>query len=103
MISKETFCKALELIQEQQTVNKKVSDALDMVGNGYYVFSGGEQYYEALMLVLKEAACDKYDYISWWLYEAAPSYKVWTEKQLREWCLKDPGDLYDFIRDECQD
>ena len=103
MISKETFCKALELIQEQQAVNKKVSDALELVGNGYFAFSGGEQYYEALMLVLKDASCDKYDYISWWLYEATPEYKVWSADHQQEWRLKEPGDLYDFIRDECQD
>ena len=103
MISKETFCKVLQLIQEQKSVNEKVSNALDLVGNGHFIFSGGEQYYEALMLVLKEAACDRYDYIGWWLYEGAPDYKVWTENQQCEWCLKNPGDLYDFIRDECQE
>lgn len=103
MISKETFCKALQLIQEQKCVNEKVSNALGLVGNGHFIFSGGEQYYEALMLVLKEAACDRYDYISWWLYEGAPDYKVWTENHQCEWCLKNPDDLYDFIRDECQE
>lgn len=103
MISKETFCKALQLIQKQKSVNERVGNALNLVGNGHFIFSGGEQYHEALMLVLKEASCDRYDYISWWLYEGAPDYKVWTENRQREWCLKNPGDLYDFIRDECQE
>ena len=48
-------------------------------------------------LVLKEAVNDQYDYIDWWLYDASPDYKVWTEDGTKEWCLKEPGALYDFI------
>lgn len=102
MISKETFCKTLQLIREQETVNREVSNVLNLVGNGHFVFGGGQQYYEALMMLLKEAACDQYDYISWWLYEGAPDYRIWTQDEKKEWCLKEPSDLYDFIRDECQ-
>ena len=40
--------------------------------------------------------------ISWWLYEAAPDYEVWTDDEKTKWCLKEPEALYDFIRDECQ-
>ena len=99
MISKETFCKTLQLIREQETVNREVSNVLNLVGNGHFVFGGGQQYYEALMMLLKEAACDQYDYISWWLYEGAPDYRIWTQDEKKEWCLKEPSDLYDFIRD----
>ena len=49
------------------------------------------------MLVLKEGVNDKYDYISWWLYEGAPDYKIWVEDGSREWVLKEPGALYDYI------
>ena len=54
------------------------------------------------MMVLKEASRDKYDYISWWLYEGAPDYIVWSGDEKQEWCLKELGDLYDFIQSECQ-
>lgn len=54
VISKETFSKALELMKEQESVNEKVSKTLNLVGNGHFAFSGGAQYYEALMLVLKK-------------------------------------------------
>lgn len=40
--------------------------------------------------------------ISWWLYDAAPDYEVWTDDEKTKWCLKEPEALYDFIRDECQ-
>ena len=46
---------------------------------------------------------DKYDYIDWWLHEATPDYRVWTEDMEKEWCLKEPEALYDFIRDECHE
>ena len=53
-------------------------------------------------MLSKEAVNDQYDYISWWLYDAAPDYEVWTDDEKTKWCLKEPEALYDFIRDECQ-
>ena len=103
VISKETFCKVIQLIKEQEAVNEKVEKALDLVGDDHYVFSGGEQYFKALRMLLKEASRDKHDYVGWWLYEATPDYKVWTEDGNREWCLKELGDLYEFIQEECAD
>ena len=38
MITKETFVKALQLIQEQQEINHQFAKALDLVGDGHYVF-----------------------------------------------------------------
>jgi len=102
LISKETFCKVIQLVQEQQTAYKEFSDALTKVGNGYFVIGGDNKYLEALMLVLKEALPDKYDYISWWLYEATADYLVWSGDEKKKWCLKEPADLYDFITNECQ-
>ena len=74
MITKETFVKALQLIQEQQEINHQFAKALDLVGDGHYVFGVNNKFYDAAMLVLKEAVNDKYDYISWWLYEGEPDY-----------------------------
>ncbi len=53
-------------------------------------------------MLLKESVNDQYDYIDWWLYEATPEYKVWTEDETKEWILKEPEALYDFIVTECQ-
>ena len=56
------------------------------------------------MMVLKETVNDQYDYIEWWLYEATEDYKVWeSDEGGREWCLKEPEALYDYIVTECQD
>ncbi|MGM9601615.1 MAG: hypothetical protein ACI3W5_08575 [Faecousia sp.] len=103
VISKDTFCKVIQLIKEQEAVNEKVGKALGLVGDGHFAFSGGKQYFEALRLLLKEGVRDKYDYIGWWLYEAEPDYLVWSGDEKQEWCLKELGDLYDFIQEECQD
>ncbi len=97
MISKETFCKALELILEQEKTDQEFSDALQKVGKGHFVFGTENKDFDALMLVLKEGVNDKYDYISWWLYEGAPNYKIWAEDGSKEWVLKEPEALYDYI------
>ena len=48
----------------------------------------------------KESVHDEYDYIEWWLYETT-DYKVWTEDGTKEWDLKEPEALYDYIVNEC--
>lgn len=101
MISKGLFCKVLQMIQNQKKTDEEFSSALEKVGDGHFVFNSGNKYFEALMLVLKEALPDKYDYVGWWLYEATPDYKVWSEDDNKEWNLREPEDLYDFITTEC--
>lgn len=103
MISKETFCKALELIHKQQGVDEQFSTALDLVGDGHFVYGANNAYLKALILVLQESMNDKYDYIGWWLYEATPDYKVWSEDEEKEWHLETAEALYDFIVSECQE
>ena len=95
MISNETFCKALRLIQEQEKIDDAFSEALKTVGNGFLAFGADNKYLAGLMLVLTEAVGDKYGYIGWWLYEGEPDYRVWDDEH--EWCLKEPEALYDCI------
>ena len=97
MISKELFCKTISLIQEQEETDAEFSRALDKVGDGHFIFGVGNKYYEALMLLLKECAHDRYDYISWWLYEGEPDYKIWETDGSKEWALTTPEALYDFL------
>ena len=101
MISKEMFCKALRMIVEQEEINRRFAEALQLVGNGHYVFGTPNKYYDALLEVLEETVGDKYDYIGWWLYEGAPDYKIWSTDESQEWELKEPEALYDYITTEC--
>ena len=96
MISKELFCKALRLIREQEATDEDFGRALQKVGNGHFVFGTENKYRHALLMVLKETMK------GWWLYEGEPNFMIWSEDETREWCLKEPEDLYDFIRTECQ-
>lgn len=102
MLSKDTFCRALRMIQEQQDTDRKFAEALQLVGNGPYVFGTPNRYHDALLLVLKETVNDQYDYIDWWLYEGEPDYEVSMADGSKTWILRDPETLYDFIREECQ-
>ena len=63
-ISKATFCKALQLIRQQETADDAVGQALAEVCGGSVAFGCGNRYREALLLVLKEAVHDPYDYPS---------------------------------------
>lgn len=101
MLNKETFITALSLIQEQDKINEEFSDALQKVGNGYFVFGGDNKYFSALLMVLKAAMHDDYDYISWWLYDTS-DYTVSSDdgNTQRIWDLREPGALYDYLVEE---
>ena len=99
IITKETFCKALEMIQEQERINDELSQALQKVGNGHYMFGTENRYCDALLMVLKEAVNDQYDYISWWLYDT-DDYIVETKDGSQKWDLQAPEALYDYLVEE---
>ena len=44
MLSKEGFCKALQKIKEQESIDEQFSKALDLVGNGHFVFGAENKY-----------------------------------------------------------
>ena len=99
VLTKEDFCKIIAMIQEQQKKISDFNDALDKICDGWPVFDTENKYLEALLLTLKEAIGDKYDYISWWLYETS-DYKVYSADNKKVWDLKDPKVLYDYIINE---
>ena len=104
LLGKDTFCTALRMVKEQEAINEEVATALCKVSDGLGTFGCDNKWFDALMMFLKETVNDQYDYIEWWLYEATEDYKVWEDKESgKEWCLKEPEALYDFIVTECQD
>ena len=102
MITKETFCKALALIQEQDNLNRLLSKTLGLMGSGSFVFGSEDRYKEALLLVLAEAVNDQYGYIEWWLYELNIIRFVRTTDGSKTWDLSTAEALYDYIVNECQ-
>lgn len=97
MISKKVFCNALRMIKEQEATDEQFSNALNLVGDGHFVFGVENKYLLALRDVLKETVNDQYDYIGWWLYEATDDFDVWEADYTLKYCLKEPEALYDYI------
>lgn len=54
MLSKEGFCKALQKIKEQESIDEQFSKALDLVGNGHFVFGAENKYLLALRDVFEK-------------------------------------------------
>ena len=92
VISKETFCKALQLIREQEEVDRQFSEALQTVGNGHYVFGTPNRCLDAAILVLVEAVGDKYE-LGDKIIELADGSQTWD--------LTTPEALYDYIVNVC--
>lgn len=44
MLSKETFCKALEMMRKQEKIDHDFSNALEMVGDGHFVYGVSNRY-----------------------------------------------------------
>ena len=71
-------------MQEQDRANDQVDAALNLFCDRGLGFNARDKNREALMMVLKEALNDQYDYIDWWFCEAAPDYMVWSEDGEKE-------------------
>ena len=95
--AKDGFCNALRMVKDHESIDEQFSKALNLVGDGHFVFGAENKYLLALRDVLKEAVNDQYDYIDWWLYEATDDYTVWETDCTMKYCLKEPEALYDFI------
>ena len=78
------------MIRDQESIDEQFSKALNLVGNGHFVFGTENKYLLALRDVLKEAVNDQYDYIDWWLYEAADDFEIWEADCTMKYCLKEP-------------
>ena len=90
MLSKEGFCKALQMIKEQESIDEQFSKALDLVGDGHFVFGAENKYLLALRDVLKEAVNGQYDYIDWWLYGTVIDVKDYNLDKVEPdlWAIK---------------
>ena len=102
MLKREIFVDAISKIKKHEELMDRLDTVCREFGSFRPSLDFGNLHLQALLEVLKDAMDDEYDYISWWLYDAAPDYEVWTDDEKTKWCLKEPEALYDFIRDECQ-
>jgi hypothetical protein len=95
LLSKETFCKIISLIQEQDQINSEVNEALEKVCDSWVMYGHKDKYRQALDLLLKEIIDDDFGSISWWLYEEVEKKVFKNDGTVLE--LKTSEDLYDFL------
>jgi len=99
-IPKELFLSTISKIQKQEKRMDEFSKALSKVCDGFPVFDKNNLYLEALFDLLKYTMQDKYDNISWWLYEAPDAgYTIsWEENGEKVSVdLTEASALYDYL------
>ena len=94
MISKETFCKVIALMQEQDQVNEQVEKALELVADRVFFFGAHDRNSKAVRILLKEIFHDKYDYLDWWLYEHVEKVIYWEDRSFE---VSTPEAFYDYM------
>lgn len=98
MLSKETFVRALRLIQEQADIMDTVRQQLGRLGEKPTYFNIDSLHLQALLEVLAEVMEDKNDWIEWWLYEDVEKLVSWEENGVEVTAdLTDPENLWEFL------
>ena len=89
---KDLFLTIIQLIQEQDKIDQKVSKSLEEISDTYILINSKNKIYEALWRLLH--FYDPNDYIYWWLYENVEK-TVWVDGEKAD--VSTPEALYDFI------
>ena len=98
MLSKETFVRALRLIQEQADVMDAVRKQLGRLGEKPSYFNIDSLHLQALLEVLAEVMDDNNDWIVWWLYEDVEKLVSWDEDGKEVTAdLTEPEALWEFL------
>jgi hypothetical protein len=100
MISKEEFCQAIALIQQQEETDSKFTKALELVVDGRFVFGTESKCLEAVLHLLTSVFRDTSDWISWWLYEDVEKVIFDGDNEIP---VETPEQLYDFLVSEMQE
>lgn len=98
MLTRKTFVDAISKIQKHEELMERLASVCREFGSFRPSLDFGNLHLQALLEVLKEAMDDKYDYISWWLYDGSDHVVSWTEDgQDVSVDLTDVNVLYDFL------
>ena len=95
MISKETFCTVIALMQEQDQVNEQVEQALELVAERVFFLGAHDRYRKSVLILLKEIFHDRFDYLSWWLYEHVEKVIYWDDDSSFD--VSTPEAFYDYM------
>ena len=98
MLKRETFVDAISKIKKHEELMDRLDTVCREFGSFRPSLDFGNLHLQALLDVLREVMNDKYDYISWWLFEGTDRTVSW--EQDGQWVtveLKDAGALYDYL------
>ena len=104
MISKDEFLSRLRELEEIEQADEQLDNALRRVAPSDFTgFSRPELVNEKVNSLIDDME-DKYEYISWWLWDAPDKGRasddkctVWTKDETEKWVIKTPEDLYDYL------
>ena len=98
MLTRETFVDAIRKIKQHEELMDRLDSICREFGDFRPSLDFGNIHLQALLAVLKESMDDKYDYISWWLYDGGDHTVSWEEdSQQVSVDLKDADALYDYL------
>ena len=98
MLTRETFVDAISKIKKHEELMERLDSVCREFGDFQPSLDFGNLHLQALLEVLKEAMNDKYDYISWWLYDGTDHIVSWEENgQNVSVDLTEVNALYDFL------
>lgn len=98
MLKRETFVGAIEKIKKHETLMDQLDSICREFGDLRPNLDFCNLHLQALLDVLKEAMNDRYDYISWWLYDHADYIVSWEENGSQVSVdLSDVNALYDYL------
>lgn len=95
MITFDLFDKIITAIKEQDDIDRKVDDALELLCDSWVMMNTKNKKYWALGELLKVVMNDKDDFIGWWLYEDVE--KEVTLKNNKKINLSTTKSLYEYL------
>lgn len=104
MISKEEFIERIKELDEISEADWELDRALKRIAPSDFTGFSRPQLTNEKLNSLVDDMDDKYEYISWWLYDCPDHGKgedskctVWSTDEKTKWVIKTPEDLYDFL------
>lgn len=104
MISKEEFIERIKELDEISEADWELDRALKRIAPSDFTGFSRPQLTNEKLNSLIDDMDDKYEYISWWLYDCPDHGRgeddkctVWSKDEKRKWVIKTPEDLYDYL------
>ena len=104
MISKEEFIERIKELDEISEADWELDRALKRIAPSDFTGFSRPQLTNEKLNSLVDDMDDKYEYISWWLYDCPDHGKgeddkctVWSKDEKRKWIIKTPEALYDYL------